>query len=531
MEQEVNHCNARPRNGQDQQSHERKRAPAMRQHPLAPFKRARLLATVAALLAGASLLAQQSGPWGTGVPLPALPEARSPFVLNAVNDPVTGETAFSYHGAEVAPTIRTSPGSTIHLLYQNHMSTHSRELCVDGPCRNMTNLHFHGLHVSPNAPQDDVLSMMAMPGENLRYSVVIPPNQAPGLYWYHTHPHGESYQQSLDGMSGAIVIDGIDRYVPEVRSMKEQILVLRDAVLDLPGTNSHQIQRQVELSPTRCGSETEAPERAFTVNGAVRPRIAIAPGERQFWRIVNASPDLYADLSLDTQKLHVVAIDGMPFAYHDPKRREEAFTHFLLSPAGRLELIVTGPPAGSHASLRTACVDTGSDGDPNPAMVLADLDTRAGKSSPGKLTPTTHGTAVHQVLPAATVAHVEAADPQFTVVFTEDKAGFYINDKKFSPTSGPMITVKTGHYEHWQVLNASNEMHPFHIHQVHFLVYSVNGATPATTDWMDTVNVLPGQSVDLVMDFTDPIIRGMSLFHCHLLKHEDKGMMAKILFQ
>ena len=502
----------------------------VRQHPLAPIKHALLLASIPALFASASL-AQQSSPWGAGVVLPTLPEARSPFILSAVNDPATGKAAFSYRGAEVPPTIRTSPGSTIHLVYQNRMSTHSRELCVDGPCRDMTNLHFHGLHVSPNAPQDDVLSMMAMPGQSLRYSVVIPPNQAPGLYWYHTHPHGESYQQSLDGMSGTIVIDGIDRYVPEVRSMKEQILILRDAVLDSPGTNVRQIRQQVELSPTRCGLAAGSPERAFTVNGVVRPRVAIAPGERQFWRLVNASPDLYADLSIDTQQLHVVAIDGMPLAYHDPKRHQESFAHFLLSPAGRLELIVTGPPAGSHASLRTACVDTGADGDPNPAMVLADLDTRAGKSSPAKLTPTTRGAAVHEIVPSTTLAQIEHTPAKFTVVFTEDKAGFYINGQKYSPTSGPMIKVKTGHYEHWQVLNASHEMHPFHIHQVHFLVYAVNGAKPATMEWMDTVNVKPGGTVDLVMDFTDPIIRGMSLFHCHLLKHEDKGMMAKILFQ
>ena len=501
----------------------------MRQHPLRSIQRTLLLTSLAALGASASVLAQQSSPWGTGPLLPQLPEARSPFVLGAVTDPATGRSAFGYHGAEIPPVMRTSPGHILHLVYENHLTTHSHEICIDGPCRNMTNLHFHGLHVSPNAPQDDVISMMAFPGQSLHYAVVIPSYEAPGLYWYHTHPHGESYQQSLDGMSGAIVIDGIDRYDPAVRSMREKILVLRDAVLDLPGLNSHQIQRQVELSPTHCGSETEAPERAFTVNGVVRPRMAIAPGERQFWRIVNASPDLYADLSLDTQQLHVLAIDGMPLAYHNPQRPEETFTHYLLSPAGRLELIVTGPPSGSHTSLRTACVDTGSDGDPNPAMVLADLDTT--HPSTGKLTPTTHGPAVHKVLPSATLNQVEQAPAKFTVVFSEDKSSFYINGQKYSPTGGPMLTVKIGHYEHWQVVNASNEVHPFHIHQVHFLVYSVNGAKPATEDWMDTVNVTPGGTVDLVMDFTDPIIRGMSLFHCHLLKHEDKGMMAKILFQ
>src|SRR5258708_30709846 len=95
----------------------------------------------------------------------------------------------------------------------------------------MTNFHFHGLHVWPNAPQDDVLDMMASPGESLHYSVRVPPQQPAGLYWYHTHSHGERYVQDLDGMSGAIVVEGIESYVPEVAKISEGIMVLRDLVL------------------------------------------------------------------------------------------------------------------------------------------------------------------------------------------------------------------------------------------------------------------------------------------------------------
>jgi FtsP/CotA-like multicopper oxidase with cupredoxin domain len=97
--------------------------------------------------------------------------------------------------------------------------------------------------------------------------------------------------------------------------------------------------------------------------------------------------------------------------------------------------------------------------------------------------------------------------------------------------SGPMLTVDVGSLQHWRVVNSTNEVHPFHIHQVHFLTYAENGNAVKDPVWLDTVNVPYGHYVDLVMDFTDPIIRGMSLFHCHLLKHEDKGMMAKILFR
>jgi FtsP/CotA-like multicopper oxidase with cupredoxin domain len=80
-------------------------------------------------------------------------------------------------------------------------------------------------------------------------------------------------------------------------------------------------------------------------------------------------------------------------------------------------------------------------------------------------------------------------------------------------------------------MNRTNEVHPFHIHQVHFLMYAANGTPLQQTEWLDTVNVPVEGSVDLVMDFTDPVIRGTSLFHCHLLNHEDKGMMAKVVFR
>jgi FtsP/CotA-like multicopper oxidase with cupredoxin domain len=126
---------------------------------------------------------------------------------------------------------------------------------------------------------------------------------------------------------------------------------------------------------------------------------------------------------------------------------------------------------------------------------------------------------------------VERSVPDFTVKFSEDKKGFYINNRKFAPDEEPMTRVKVGTYAHWRVTNATNEIHPFHIHQVHFLVYERTGVRLRRPEWMDTVNLEPNESLDLIMDFTDPIIRGVSVFHCHLLSHEDKGMMAKILFE
>src|ERR1700678_2201374 len=195
-----------------------------------------------------------------GVPLPNPPEVRSPFLLFAVSDPETGKSEFSFAGREIPPVIRASPGQDIRLTYKNEMSPQSRERCVDGPCMNMTNLHFHGLHVSPNAPQDDVLTMMAMPGQSLQYVVNIPLDQPPGLYWYHTHPHGESYQQDLDGMSGAIVIDGMERYIPEVRQLRERILILRDRVVGKDDPTGPELRRAAGIPERDCSATAAVPE-------------------------------------------------------------------------------------------------------------------------------------------------------------------------------------------------------------------------------------------------------------------------------
>jgi suppressor of ftsI len=276
-------------------------------------------------------------------------EVRSSFTLVATYDSAAGNNGFAYHGNTVPPVIRVMQGGVIRLHYVNNLPIQSDEMCAVGRCTNMTNLHFHCLHVSPRNPQDDVLTMMAMPGQALDYEVEVPSYAARGLSWYHTHPHGESARQDLDGMSGAIIIEGIDQYYPQVRNMRERVLILRDQDLEHSEAGLRErMLRRVEVTSYRCGTAAEPKrERIFTLNGAIRPRIPIDPGERQFWRIVNASPDLYADLQLSGGQFEIVALDGMPLSYHDPQRSTRKVDHVLLPPAGRVEAIVIGPPSGS----------------------------------------------------------------------------------------------------------------------------------------------------------------------------------------
>ena len=451
------------------------------------------------------------------------------LTLDAVNE--NGRDAFAYEGKTVAPVIRASPGDTLRITYVNNLPAKSEETCAVNPCMDMTNLHFHGLSVSPDAPQDDVLTMLARPGEVLHYSVKIPRDHPPGLFWYHTHPHGESDRQVLDGMSGAIVIEGMERYVPEVRGLRERVIVVRGRSIK-QDPNAAALMRNVEIPAKGCGGENEAVEEIFTVNGALRPQIEISPKERQFWRVVNASPDRYLDLQLGGGSFEIVALDGMPLAYHDPQHPTRIADHLLLAPAGRVEAIVTGPAPQAHAALRTLCVDTGPDGDPNPEMVLADLtQTSREGASPDQQVEERVAESKRPIYKPINLEPLKKRSPSFTVVFTEDKNGFYINGKKFAMDAPPMTTVHVGGYQHWNIVNRTAEIHPFHIHQVHFLSYAQNGVPLAHPAWLDTVNVPVGGTVDVILDFTNPVIKGMAVFHCHLLNHEDKGMMAKVLFK
>src|SRR5246127_2266489 len=247
-----------------------------------------------------------------------------------------GKNSFFFNGQPNPPMLRLSPGDQLRITYVNDLPAKASESCAITPCMDMTNLHFHGLTVSPDAPQDDVLDMMAAPGKTLHYTVQIPKEHPPGLYWYHTHPHGESHRQVLDGMSGALVIEGIQAYFPPLAGLPERVLVVRGRSIK-NDPHSRDLEQRVDLGSQACGGEHEAPEEVFTVNGSLRPQIEIAPGERQFWRVVNASADRYVDLQLEGQRFEIVAMDGMPVARHDPDHPTRISGHVLLPPAGRGE--------------------------------------------------------------------------------------------------------------------------------------------------------------------------------------------------
>ncbi len=191
------------------------------------------------------------------VVLPEPPQVRAKnhvvsLTLHAMNE--NGRDTFAFERANVSPVIRASPGDVLRITYVNDLPPKSSETCAVNPCMNMTNLHFHGRSVSPDAPQDDVLTMLAKPGQVLHYSVEIPRDHPPGLFWYHTHPHGESHRQVLDGMSGAIVIEGMKRYAPQVRQLRERVIVVRGRSIE-NDPNAIELRHEVEIPSKGCGEK------------------------------------------------------------------------------------------------------------------------------------------------------------------------------------------------------------------------------------------------------------------------------------
>jgi FtsP/CotA-like multicopper oxidase with cupredoxin domain len=235
------------------------------------------------------------------------------------------------------------------------------------------------------------------------------------------------------------------------------------------------------------------------------------------------------DLELTGQRFIVVAYDGFPIASHDSVNPTRLVDHVLVPPAGRVEAIVEPPVGRRQSRLRTRCVDTGPDGDPNPGMILADVVVT--KTPPAAAADPPGAVPVRPIVSELDLERLKRQPPAFIATFTEEKQRFFINNQLFSLDAAPMVRVKVGQFYHWKVVNSTKEVHPFHMHQAHFLVYLENDLPAQDPQWLDTVNVPVGGSVDVIMDFTNPVIRGMSVFHCHLLNHEDKGMMAKILFE
>lgn len=430
-----------------------------------------------------------------------------------------------------------------------------------------TNLHFHGLTVPSKCHQDEVLQTSIQPTDAaFEYRFRIPQNEPPGLYWYHPHMHGFSAKQVSGGASGALIIEGIEGAKPALAGLPERVLVIRDQDLvnpHAPPSSSEPVVPKMLIDrdgdSANNGTGFGKPAKDLSINFVPVPypdyppaTLRMKPGERQLWRVLNASSVTYLNLALlfqrAPQQLGVVAIDGVPT---NPEAGDASgatwVDHIGIPPGARVEFIVTGPPTGIPALLVTRSVDTGQGGenDPNRALttVTAAPDAPEAQSRLPAATPRP---------PAARSAWLVDVEPVRVrkLYFSEkleDPANpnsattFFITEEGKDPevfdpaATTANIVVQQGTVEDWIIENRSTELHAFHIHQIHFRLLEVSGRAVNEPFLRDTVNVpyfndrmLQYPSVRLRMDFRDPNTVGTFVYHCHLLEHEDGGMMGTI---
>jgi len=459
------------------------------------------------------------------------------------------------------PTLFVNPGDTLIVTVTNNTPSKTVMMRLNAPnCGppgdnqlmnwGAVNLHYHGTNTSPACGSDEVIKTFINPGRAFTYRLSIPFDEPPGMYWYHPHIHGISDPVVLGGATGAIIVRGIENFQPGLRGLREQYIVLRDQTANA-GPNE---------GPGNCGNGV--PFRDVTVNNVpvnsiyaagpvlfVPARLTVRPGQAEFWRVANTSADSILDLRVVydgvQQTLRVVAIDGVPVNSQDGTSTGPPIPvkNFRLPPAGRVEFVVTTPTTSVRkAQLITQNINTGPDGDCDPTRPLVQIlpSAQASTTSASGAEGSRDGPLVRgngRRFAGLAAAPVTA---QRTVFFAENNpAGeFYMTvqgqaNRLYSPNMPPGIVTTKGAVEQWIVQNRTRESHEFHIHQIHFLVQGQNFQPQApgiTGQYLDMIDVPPWSgsgpypSVTLLMDFRGAVV-GSFVFHCHILNHEDGGMM------
>jgi FtsP/CotA-like multicopper oxidase with cupredoxin domain len=274
------------------------------------------------------------------------------------------------------------------------------------------------------------------------------------------------------------------------------------------------------------------------------------PNEKQFWRVANATIQDFMPLQVwfngKPQKLEVIALDGYPLA--KPRFQDT----ILVPPAGRAEFIVQAPPENNEAIFISLSYSTGPTGNPDLEQQLGTIQVSSDadeKQDSNQAVTKTAEPAAPMSMRSIKFSGLSQQKPSTLrkLYFSEEFGGtngpiqFYITvdgqkQEVFKANEKPVITTHVGAVEDWIVENRALETHAFHMHQIHFKILEIDGKPAADQDLRDTIEIPfwegpghPYHSVKMRMDFRDPTIAGTFVFHCHILLHEDMGMMHKIL--
>ncbi|MGS0683672.1 multicopper oxidase family protein [Nakamurella sp. GG22] len=439
-------------------------------------------------------------------------------------------TTLRYNGGVPGPTLHLMPGDHLGIDLVNGL---------DEP----TNLHTHGLQVSPNGNSDNPF-VVVQPGETFHYDYRIPTDHPTGTFWYHPHHHGMVADQVYGGLYGAIIIGDT------VPADTERVLVISDLTLDGDGTVP-----PVSAMQRRFGREGEL----VLINGQLRPELTAVAGTRERWRIVNACVSRYLHLRLDGQDLLLLGIDL-------PLEEPYDVTQVLLAPGNRADLLVDIRPGSS--TLQAVPYDRVAPGMGMPGMGSGGMGSggmgsggmgsggmgSGGMGSGGMggggmggasahpapidlavLTVTGDAPPSGEPAPAPTsprVPRIRGADVverrTLTLAMGMDMAesspfSFTIDDRHFDPDRVDQRAAR-GAVEEWTIINTSEMDHPFHLHVWPMQVVRIDGTHVESPTWQDVVTV-PARSSTVVRIRFDRYA-GRTVYHCHVLDHEDLGMMG-----
>lgn len=418
---------------------------------------------------------------------------------------INGTTAnlMTFNGSFPGPTIRAKKGDTVHVNYTNGLPWTSQTNLL-GYQKNITNLHTHGWHVSPEEPSDYVMHELP-PGGTYRHTYDLSLQEGGTLNFYHPHKHGVSAEQYWAGLVGALVVEDQEEQAL-LGNYETHIMILKDISLSGGEPAPHAM-----MSDYMHGKEGEV----MMVNGQVNPRLYLKNGQVQRWRILNASNARFYKLSLENHNMQLIGTDGG--LLDKPYPRSE----LLLSPGERVDVLIKGTAKSGNYRLR--------------AMPYARMGSM--NSPTITLMTVTYSGKLNQALPTAINPAAAWLDPaqltiaaNRTLILSMGQGSGYINGQDFDENPY-QINSMLNSYEIWTIVNDSGMDHPFHQHVNPAQILSISGGDAGYTSlytsapaWKDTVLVPKWGSVTMLVPIMD--YKGMAMFHCHILEHEDIGMMG-----
>lgn len=402
---------------------------------------------------------------------------------------VGGVTArmLTYNGTVPGPTLHLRPGDRLRVHFTNEL---------DQP----TNLHTHGLLVSAEDSGDNPF-LSIEPGETFDYVIDLPDDHPEGVFWYHPHRHGLVADQVFAGLYGAIVVDS-----EEWGESAPRVVVISDTTIEQSRVAK---VSGVDRMRGRIGE-------TLLVNGRVSPRLESGVGSVERLLLVNACASRYLDLELGGSPMSLRGFDSGAFEGNREVER------LLLVPGSRADVLVTMPE--EPVDLMALAYDAGADGmmgsaTPADAVVLTLAPTPDAERATTATAPAAASSAAPNDLRGRTLTHAR------TLTFTMGGMRFLIDGRAFDAARTDQ-EVALGAVEEWTLSNGTGMDHPFHLHTWPMQIVRVDGELVDDIDVRDVVDVPAGQEVVVRIAFDQ--LPGRTVYHCHILDHEDQGMMGVV---